>query len=361
LADIRNTLTPSQRALSLKLTIDPGFVHHRKVQTILGPEGMSVIDKQIAQLPDTFQKQVRIDHIYTRIMLAFCNLLGIKSLEEILATGPGGPGQLFCSTEVLEPGPKIEDSNRAISLWVPRGSYGRRIELHYSTRHIYSDTLRWRLREKSSIAVVAELYQQSDEVIIFDPIIMGFPWLEPGDEHPDFSVEWFGYVYFENFVEDFDEFSHVLEVPLPPSPESMQHVSEQAFKRCLQKLLGDSASSDWGGETSDYFSAHLHLKGRRVTGAFLLKGPAHFAPMGLNHLGKNNDQIVRLAQEPADVIIVQHCHDILPAVRETLRAFAVQPSRPRHYCLMDGRDSLRLLQAYNLYDWAVELTASAKA
>jgi hypothetical protein len=40
--------------------------------------------------------------------------------------------------------------------------------------------------------------------------------------------------------------------------------------------------------------------------------------MGLNHLGKNNDQIVRLSREPADVLIVQHSHEILPAVRETL-------------------------------------------
>jgi len=30
-----------------------------------------------------------------------------------------------------------------------------------------------------------------------------------------------------------------------------------------------------------------------MTAAFLLKGPARFVPMGLNHLGKNNDQIVR--------------------------------------------------------------------
>ena len=82
--------------------------------------------------------------------------------------------------------------------------------------------------------------------------------------------------------------------------------------------------------------------------------------MGLNHLGKNNDQIVRLSREPADILIVQHSHDILPPVRETLRALAVQPSRPLRYCLMDGRDSLRLLQAYNLYDWAVDLTTSEK-
>ena len=82
--------------------------------------------------------------------------------------------------------------------------------------------------------------------------------------------------------------------------------------------------------------------------------------MSLNHLGKNNDQIVRLAHEPADVLFVQHCHDILPSVRETLRAFAVQPNRPRRYCLIDGRDSLRLLNAYGLFERAVELSSRTR-
>jgi hypothetical protein len=140
----------------------------------------------------------------------------------------------------------------------------------------------------------------------------------------------------------------------------MRHVSEGAFKRALGSLLGDVVPKDWGGERSDYFSAHVHLDGRRVTGAFLLKGPARFSPMGLNHLGKSNDQIFRLSQEPADVLFLQHSHDVLPAVRATLRAFAVQPSQPRRYCILDGRDSLWLLQAYNLYDRAIEWSREAR-
>jgi hypothetical protein len=98
-----------------------------------------------------------------------------------------------------------------------------------------------------------------------------------------------------------------------------------------------------------------------VTAAFLFKGPAPFAPMGLNQLGKNNDQIVRLASETADVLFVQHSHEILRAVRQTLRVFAVQPSRPRRYCLVDGRDTLRLLQAYGLLEKAMEQTAKRKS
>jgi hypothetical protein len=75
--------------------------------------------------------------------------------------------------------------------------------------------------------------------------------------------------------------------------------------------------------------------------------------MKLTHLGKNNDQIFRLSQEPAKVLIVQHSHDITPAVRATLRAFAVQPGNPRRYCFIDGRDTLWLLSAYGLLDYAM--------
>ena len=116
---------------------------------------------------------------------------------------------------------------------------------------------------------------------------------------------WWRYDFFEHFVEDFDEFSKVNTTEKPTDISPMRKVSEAGFKQALAQILGDSSSKDWGGETSDHFTSHLHLKGSRVSAAFLLKGPARFAPMGLNHLGTNNDQIVRLAREPADVLIVQ--------------------------------------------------------
>jgi hypothetical protein len=138
----------------------------------------------------------------------------------------------------------------------------------------------------------------------------------------------------------------------------MRLISEAAVKTCFAEILGDRAGKDWGGETSDYYTAHLRIGGRRVTAAFLFKWPARFEPMDLAHLGKKNDQIVRLADESADVLIVQHCHDILPVVRKTLRAFAVQPSRPRRYCCIDGRDTLRLLKTYTLYEKALALSSN---
>ena len=348
---IRNDLTPAQRATPLAHTIDPGFVHYRKIQTILGPEGMEIIDNEIRRLPELpdWIKGVRIDHIYTQVFLLFCNRLGILPLEEILATRKG---HLFCSTETLGPCPNFYHTDRAVSAWVPRQEYLQRVEFQYSTQSTKSDTLRSRLHDGGVFSIIAELKTVNHDLIVFEPVVMGFPWLEAGDVKPDFDITWFGYDFFENFIEDFDEFSAVRNVPLPEDPEPMQYISEAAFKTCLSEILGDAKNNDWGGEASDYYSAHLTLGGRHVTGAFLLKGPARFAPMDLNHLGKNNDQIVRLSHEPVSVLFVQHCHDITSPVRETLRAFAVQPSNARRYCLIDGRDSLRLLNAYGMYDKA---------
>jgi hypothetical protein len=84
-----------------------------------------------------------------------------------------------------------------------------------------------------------------------------------------------------------------------------------------------------------------------LTAAFLLKGPANFREMTPDLLGKRADQIFRLSQSPAKLLIVQHCHQIGEAVRSTLRAFAVTPHNPRRYCLINGKETFSILKAYN--------------
>jgi hypothetical protein len=359
--DSNSYLDSEQRAVELGLFIDPSFVNHRKAQTIIGPSGMRCVDQAISQLPSLpeWQHKVRIDHIYTEAMLLLCEHIKIRPMQDILATRTG---HLFCSTELLLPCPDIYNSKRTrvVSTWNNPGSYPFRVEFHYSKRHITGDTLRSRLHDGHLISMIGQLSSATDEVIVFEPIVMGFPWLVEKGQRPDFDIMWHSYTFYEHAIEDFEEFSKVATIPTPPSPNRMQAISENAFKTCLAELLGDTADKDWGGEQCDYYSAHVHIKDRRVTAAFVLKGPADFRPMGLNHLGKNNDQIVRLSHAPADVLFVQHSHDITAPVRETLRAFAVQPSRPRRYCLIDGRDSLRLLDAYGLYDKALKISNPRK-
>ncbi len=352
---IREKLTTEERSLNLKHTIDPGFVNRRKIQTLLGEKGMQIVDREISQLPPQLPdgyREGRIDHIYTQVLLDYCKVFKIKTLEEVLASECV---TMFCSTEKLAPCGDIF-AERTSSRIIPKGNCEYRVEIQYSTMHISSATLKSELHRGAELSLIAELHQKEGDLLIFHPFIIGFPWLFSDNPEWEEKIMWWRYDFFENFIEDFDEFGKVKKTPESKSYEPMRDISEQAFKTCLAEILGDPTKKDWGGEASDHYTAHLHLNGKRVTAAFLLKGPSRFASMGLNHLGKNNDQIYRLSQEPAEVLFVQHCHEITQPVRATLRAFAVQPSRPRRYCLIDGKDSLWLLKAYGLYEKAIELS-----
>lgn len=353
---LRDELSSEQRTADLELTIDPGFVHHRKIATVIGPNGMAHVDAAIAKLPELpdWMRRVRIDHIYTEAMVLYCSALEIPTLMHFLSSRKG---TLFCSTVELEPVPDLYTVERAVSRVITPGIDEPLVELEYSTKHVVADTTRLELGKGGPVAVIAQLHQFADGRLVFHPLLMGAPWLNDRSAKKVLTgPEWFSYDFFEVFPEDIDEFRLVREVELPDKFDVMKDISESAFKQCLGEILGDATGKDWGGETSDHFAAHLHLNGKATTGAFLLKGPARFTPMGLNHLGKNNDQLYRLAQEPAHLLLVQHCHDITSPVRATLRAFAVQPGAPRRYCLIDGRDSLRILTAYGLLDKARQIS-----
>ncbi len=358
---IREQLSPEERARPTRHYIDPGFVNHRLVETVLGEAGAAEINRRIALLPSApdWLRTTQISHVYARTALDLCEALPAPSLRELLGQGRG---RLFCSTEYLNPITNLYETPRATVPIPVAGFDGAQAVLEFGTDHISSDTFRSYLHQGTHVSIIAVLHQARSSILTFRPLIMGLPWLESDDVAWSNRVVWFGMEFYEQFLEDFDEFAEVTKIPLPSQQEAdvLHNVSEKAFKACLAEILGGTAAVDWGGEMSDLYTAHLHLQGRRVSAAFLLKGPAKFGPMGLNHLGKNNDQIFRLAQEPADVLFVQHCHDIAPPVRATLRAFAVQPSRPRRYCLIDGRDSLRLLKAYGKLDRSLSLSSGVQ-
>jgi hypothetical protein len=101
------------------------------------------------------------------------------------------------------------------------------------------------------------------------------------------------------------------------------------------------------------------LDGKRISTAFLFKGPAKFHPMIPADLGKNGDQIGRLFSEPADLLILQHCHEVTPAVRKQMRAYAQQMGNPRRFCILDGYDTLRILKAYGKCGFSVEGTVTS--
>lgn len=146
----------------------------------------------------------------------------------------------------------------------------------------------------------------------------------------------------DNFAKSADE-----EFPTSRQLEALRSIPEDKIKHAFGELLNDDAvPKDWAGETSDFFTTHLRIGGVRVSTAFAFKGPAKFHPMSISDLGKNGDQLVRLFGEPAELLVLQHCHYVKTAVRNMMRAFANQIGSRRRYCIIDGCETLRVLRAY---------------
>jgi hypothetical protein len=129
--------------------------------------------------------------------------------------------------------------------------------------------------------------------------------------------------------------------------DALRNIPEREIKKAFAEIIGEpNVPKDWGGERSDLFSDRVRLDDKRIATALMFKGPAQFAPLTPAGLGKNGDQIDRLFSEPADLLILQHCHEITPAVRGQMRAYAQQIGKLKLFCIIDGYDTLRLLHAY---------------
>jgi hypothetical protein len=148
-------------------------------------------------------------------------------------------------------------------------------------------------------------------------------------------------------VDDIDQFAATKRM----KDASVQTISEKAFKRGVQRLIGDKGKfQDWGGEPNDLFTTRVRIKGRRIATAFAFKGPGTSGILTPAKLGKNGDQIQRLFLSPAEVFIVQYHSQIGQAVVEQMKAFAtinsVHEGKEVRYGIIDGDDTRRLIAAY---------------
>ncbi|MFF0448057.1 hypothetical protein ACFYT4_16880 [Streptomyces sp. NPDC004609] len=131
--------------------------------------------------------------------------------------------------------------------------------------------------------------------------------------------------------------------------EAVLRVPENAVKHAFAKLIGEPyVPKDWGGERSDLYTSRVFTRGRQMSAAWLFKGPGYPRAMDVKALGKNGDQIDRLFTEPAELLVLQHCHQIKPSVVGMMDAYAHDARRPRSYMIIDGSDTGRILRSLGL-------------
>ena len=150
--------------------------------------------------------------------------------------------------------------------------------------------------------------------------------------------------------EEFDSLKEVDFSQLVANKELhiLKQFPEKKIKEFFANVIGEpDIQKDWGGEEDDLFSVNVYLDGKRKSCSFAFKGPSKFKPMEIADCGKNGDQIVRLFQTPAEILILQHCHKINPSVRKMMQAFALSNLiTKRKFCLIDGYETYKILKHF---------------
>ena len=148
-------LTSAQRPAEATHSIDPGFVNHRLIQTLLHPLNgiMDFIDDAIRRLPPQPEglQIKRISSIYSQILLDVCKEGDAKPLSWLAAQPTPNPGTIICSTDVFQGTDAVWKAKRASVVRRPDIRFDHTARLMFSPEHIYSTTQREELSREAVI------------------------------------------------------------------------------------------------------------------------------------------------------------------------------------------------------------------
>jgi hypothetical protein len=344
------TLSVKDRLKNFKQHIDPGFINYRRCFSFGGKAVQSVFKEYGFSDSMHHLQRLQMHHWIVSAIMDICLEQNVPSLAEVLIDPV--PGYLFCGAELFAGTKDIYDDSksRIMNQILLPFEYSKKVFIDCGKEHFVASTGRSEQYHESYIALVGSISMVNDEQVIVAPLIMGAPSFSHPANDAGVAIDWLIYDILEIKPEEINEFSKMKTVEMPAPEEWMEYMSktsEQAIKEKICKLLKELPPKDWGGEEADLFAGALHVGDNRLSASFAFKGPARFKEMVPTMLGKNGDQIYRMSNSPADLLVVQHCHNIGTSVRSTLRAFAMRPQR-RRFCLIDGRDTYRLLKAYDL-------------
>lgn len=283
----------------------------------------------------------------------------VPSLGELLAKYPDKPlpngakftviHDFYCRGLTKFIGASTELPLDAIAEIHTKTRYGGKIHLRipYSPRNLIGASSWSRLSGHSRLFCFAYVESHVGEELIARPYAIG-------DFHGETDYEsgklWQDFNYGEIHPSLIDQFRKIANDDLQPSRDHLNFlktIKEEDIKKAVADIVGEPyVNKDWGGEKSDLFTSRITIDEKPYSTAFLFKGRSKFSPMTLAHLGKNGDQIDRLFTEPANLLVVQHCHEITSAVRNTLKAYASRAHDLRNWMVIDGYDTFRILKAY---------------
>lgn len=338
-----------------RLALDPFFLHPRLALSFLDPERAREVEQELSQHQpnDKWLEGIAAPTVLTRELEAAISQAGVPELAREHLHGSLTDGQVVGLQQAF-----YFRRKRGLR----RGNGPMRIDFHaqlstdasvevggtFNAQHCVGTSGGGLLSGRRNVYMLGHVTGLEPHRITLRPILIGrrFYGLESVTGRVDLLL---AEVKRRVFPTQVQQFSRIAEQQAPSRRElqALRDVPERQVKEWLAEIIGECrVPKDWGGEQSDLYTSRLLVDGEPVSAAFLLKGPARFEPMTIKALGKNGDQIDRLYREPADVLVLQHCHEITTQVISMLDVYAWDARRPRRYMVIDGYDALRLLRAY---------------
>jgi hypothetical protein len=347
--------TPSiAQSTTPKLPLDPLYINERRVAQLVGAQVLAQAVSRVSYWNDKQGAHLRAVRC-AELLSDWLHLAAsdVKPLQREYLTGSLEAGRLFTYEGYLwcknvrkrRPGvePEIYVDVENLS---PTGAPVR-LNLKVHPDHVVvgspGDLLE---RKVANLFVLAQAIGVEDNSVDAVPLFIGHL-RKQGPMEPTLRVS-----RNEVHIDRIDDFHDAKAIRNPTIAEIdvLRSVSEEEVKTAFAEIIGESViPKDWGGESSDLVTTLLRVDGHRTSAAFMFKGPAggkKFRPMEIVDLGKRGDQIERIVTEPVDLIVLQHCHDVGSAVRNTVRAFCNQAGHERRYCVINGFDTYRILKAY---------------
>lgn len=270
----------------------------------------------------------------------------VPSIEELQINQNIKPGNFFVFYKDFY-GKGLNSPNKTAEIHSKLADGITELRVKYSPANLLTHSAWTRLSGHTRLFVFAYITDVVKNEISASPYVIG-------DLHADFFSEdyWNFSSYGEIHLTQINSFSKINDFlkteTKAPDIRILKSIPEEKIKTYFAEIINEGTiPKDWGGEKSDLYSTNVLLDNKRISTAFVFKGPAKFKPMTLAECGKNGDQIERLFSEPADLLVLQHCHSVKTDVRSTMRAFASRINDLRYFSIIDGYDTVRLLMAYN--------------
>jgi hypothetical protein len=338
---------------NFSLRLEVWFVHDTLLLSLLPAKEADTLERKLRAAESHPMRTAARALVVQETLTEYLTTRSIPSIAEEVMRDTADPGQVVWLEQAIAfRNPRRSSSGNVLAN--ARASFSAklntdntvRVQGTYNLSRLTSDTANYELAGTKRQFVLGYIEALAPAEITIRPIVIASRWYSANQS--DFFVSPDPLYVWPNQVDQFsgvDFNSRLSKRDLEP----LRSLPEVDVKQAFAGIIGEpDIPKDWGGEQFDLWTTNLRVDRNRMRAAIMFKGPSDFRPMTIAHLGKNGDQIDRLASTAADIMVVQHCHSITAPVHNMLRMYAENAARPRRYMLIDGYDTTRILRNFGI-------------